>query len=293
MTQVKPKRRTGKWIEPYLYLLPTIVLIGLFSYYPFVKTLYDSLHYISASGSATSFAGFDNYAHVINDSNFVKALGNTMMYVLYMVPITMISSLILALLAAEKRKLSRFYEVMYALPMAMSVATTALIFKFLLNPTVGWMNQVFDLDIQWFADERFALFSISTIEIWMGIGFNFLFMLAAIRNVSRELIESSRMDGANPWIRTIRIRIPLISPTLFFLLCTNLVSAVLISSPIIILTGGGPSGATQSIIYYMYYQGFVAFNYGSAYATSFIGFLVAFFVLLVSFIYEKRGVHYQ
>ncbi|AOZ92900.1 carbohydrate ABC transporter permease [Paenibacillus crassostreae] len=280
-------------LEPYIYVFPTIALLVLFTYYPFFKTVYDSFFYINASGHISSFAGIRNYTNIFTDSNFRMAVINTLLYVVYIVPSVMIISLFLALAANQRRMLSKLYETMYAIPMAMSVATTALVYKFLLNPSLGIFNYLFGLDTKWFTDKRVAMFTVSSLEIWLSLGINFLFMLSAIRNVPKELLESSQMEGAGRWMRVRYIILPLISPTLFFLLCTNIVSSVLLSSTIIILTDGGPRGATQSIIYYMYHQGFVAFNYSNAYASAIVGFILAFGILLASFIYERRGVHYQ
>ena len=137
-----------RFLEPYGYILPTIALLLLFTYYPFFKSIMDSFTYVSSSGKPGSFAGLENYRNVLKDSNFIRAITNTLVYMLLIVPTSLAISILLALLANQKRKSSGLYETMYALPMAMTVSTAALIIRFILNPSLGILNYVFHIDIQ-------------------------------------------------------------------------------------------------------------------------------------------------
>ena len=170
---------------------------------------------------------------------------------------------LLALISASGRRLSPVYELMYAMPMAVSMSVASVIFKLLLNGNLGFINHVFHLNIMWFTDKKYALWAIIIIGIWMGLGMTYIFLLSAVRSVS-----------------------------LFYLFCVNVGSALMMSGPVIILTQGGPDSSTSTIMYYMYQKGFYVYNYGLSYSAAVVGFIIGFTVILISFIWEKRGVHY-
>ena len=135
--------------------------------------------------------------------------------------------------------------------------------------------------------------ALSFISVWMNIGFNFLFLLAAIRNVPESILESADLEGANLWQKVWHIILPMISPTVFFLICNSLARNIIMAGLPIILTQKGPQGSTSTMIYYMYKQAFGSFNYNNAYAAAVITFVFSLILIQVSFLFEKKGVHYQ
>ena len=283
-----------KWsIEPYLWLLPAFVLFAVFTFYPFLRTCYMSLHIVNTMGEIKRFVGLENYFYILKDKNFIQSIINTFVYVIISVPIANILGLILALLANKKRKLSRIYEVLFSLPMAMSMSVSAIIFQLMFNPSFGVINYITGLDINWLNDERYAMLAISIISIWMSAGYGFLFMLSAVRNIPEEIIESAELEGAGPLQKCRYIYIPLTSSTMFFLICTSLASSMMMTALVNVLTEGGPFGSTQTIIYYMYNQFAVGGNYTNAFPAAVIGFLLSAAVMGISFLFEKRGVYYQ
>lgn len=279
-------------IEPYLWLLPSIVLFGLFTFYPFIKTAYMSLFIVNSMGIKKQFVGLENYFYIFADPKFIKSIFNTFVYVLISVPISKVIGLFLALLANRKRKTSRIYEVLYSLPMAMSMSVSAIIFQLLYNPSFGAINHIFGLSINWLNDEKYAMLAISIISIWMSSGYAFLFMLAAVRNVPEEILESADLEGASFLQKVYHIYLPLTSPMMFFLICTSLASSMMMTALVNVLTDGGPFNSTQTIIHYMYSQFAVAGNYTNAFPAAIVAFLLSAIVTCISFIYEKKGVHY-
>lgn len=287
------QRRRSVTVAPWLYLLPALLFIGVFTYYPFIANLIDSFFVVDDLGVRRGFAGFSNYALVLGDPSFRRAIGNTIIFALGTIPVSLAIGLVLALVAYDKRKLSPFYETMYSLPMAMSVSVLAMIFQLMLNPTLGIVNQVTGWQLNWLKNPATALPTLMVIEIWLNIGFNFLFLLTAIRGIPTKILDSAKIDGATGWTRITKIIIPCISPTILFLLVTSVAKEMITSGLTLILTQGGPDGRTETIVSYIYRQAILNQNYSLGYAASVLGFLVAFVFIAISFIYEKRGVTYS
>lgn len=285
-------KKLGK-LEPYLYLAPALLYFTIFSFYPFIKTVISSFFVLDANGVVKGFAGLENYAKVLGDPLFIQSIFNTLLYVVLASPVAIIIALLLALVANKKTRSSSIYETMFSLTMAMSMSVTAMIFKIMYNPNIGIINKLLGTKINWLNDPKYAMLSLSAISVWMNIGFNFLFLLAAIRNVPAELLESSFIDGANSFQRVRKVILPMISPTVFFLICSSLAKNVIMAGLPIILTEGGPQGSTTTMIYYMYKNAFDNMNYNYAYASAIITFLLTLVLMLISFSFEKKGVHYS
>ena len=177
--------------------------------------------------------------------------------------------------------------------MAVSMSVASVIFKLLLKWESGIYQSCVSLKYHCgLTDKKYALWAIIIIGIWMGLGMTYIFLLSAVRSVSEELLEAATAEGAGIWQKVRYIYTPMISPTLFYLFCVNVGSALMMSGPVIILTQGGPDSSTSTIMYYMYQKGFYVYNYGLSYSAAVVGFIIGFTVILISFIWEKRGVHY-
>lgn len=288
----KERPRRVKRASGYFYILPAIVLIVTFSYMPFIKTLFLSFFTINANNEIVRFAGLKNYSKVVSDPEFWAAVMNTIRYTAITVPITLILAYLMALICKRTRKMSRVYEAMMALPMAVSMSVATTIFNLMLNPNIGPINHYFKLSIGWLTDKNVVIYSLCIIGVWLHVGMAFLFLLSAVRNVPEDLLESARLDGASGFRQVISIYIPITSPTLFYLLCTNLASSMMMSDLVIALTQGTSSSSTSTMIYYMYRKAFYIYNYGTAYASAAMAFLLSFGVILLSFVLERKKVHY-
>jgi len=288
------KRGSLKKRNGYFYLLPALILIVVFSYLPFIKTVILSFFTINSSNEIVAFAGLKNYTKVLSDPEFLSSVVNTIKYTVFTVPITLVLAYFFAMLCSRTRKLSRIYETMLALPMAVSMSVATTIFNLMLNPNIGPVNHYLHLDIEWLTDKNTIVYTLILIGVWLHVGMAFLFLLSAVRNVPEDLLESSRLDGASLSRQVISIYVPMTSPTLFYLLCTNLASSMMMSDLVIALTQNGTSNsATSTIIYYMYRKAFYIYNYGSAYSSAVLAFILAFGLILASFILEKKKVYYS
>jgi sn-glycerol 3-phosphate transport system permease protein len=289
------KGRTSliRYSEPFLYLLPAIVFFIAFTYYPFFKTLGSSFFRVDASNRLNEFVGLENFIRVLTNHNFAKAILNTLVYSFVSGPVYIIIAFLLALLANKKTRLSSVYEMLFAITMAMSMSVTAMIFKLMYNPSIGIINFFIGRRINWLTDGRYALWALIIITVWMNIGYNFLFLLAAVRNVSPELLESANLDGAGFFKKTTSIVIPMVSPTFFFLICNSLAWNMTMSGMTLVLGSDGPRSATETMISFMYRQAVNSFNYNDAYAAAIIAFGITFLFILISFSFENRGVYYS
>ena len=277
---------------PYLYILLSTFFLALFIYYPAIKTMWKSLYVVNAENHPVAFVGLKNYVTLFRDADFINAIKVTFIYTIITVPCTILLAYILALFSAKRRRASSVYELLYALPMAVSMSVACVIFRILLNGNLGLINHVFHLNIDWFTDKHYALISLMIIGIWLDLGMNYLFLLSAVRSVSSEMMDAASLVGAKFIQKATRIITPMVSPTLFFLFCVDVGAALMMSGPVIVLTSGGPSGATTTMIYYMYRKGFYIFNYGLSYASAVVAFIIGFIVILIAFLWERKGVKY-
>ncbi len=290
------RQRIFSKIEPLLYLLPALVFFILFIYYPFAKTVVGSFFTVDSFGRFKSFAGLRNYVHVLKDPRFHKVFWNTIIYTILSAPLSILISLILAIIANKPTRTSRLYETLFALTMAMSVSVAAMIFKLAYNPTIGALNYILHTKINWLNNNKWAMISISMISVWMNIGYNFLFLLAAIRGIDPTLIESASIDGARIVRKTTKIILPLISPTVFFLIITSMAKDMMMASLSLIFTNSGSIATTADVdtmISYMYKQAVNNLNYNDGYTTAIIAFVITFVLMVISFRFEKKGVFYN
>lgn len=284
---VKPVRKS---LKPYLFLLPMLVFAVGFYYYPAVRTFIYSISRVNAQGKIVGFAGLENFRYLFERPVFKIALENTLKLVLVNTPVTIMITVLLARLCARKKPGHSVYELLFALPMAVSMSAAALMFKMLLSPVASPVNAFLGLNMDWLGNRDTAMWGIVSLTIWMGLGFNYLLFLSAFRNISQSMLEAAQMDGAGPIRRFFHIELPAIAPTLFYVICTNLVQAIMTSGPIIILTDGGPARSTTTMIFMMYSSGYGSSNYSLAACISLITFLMTLLFTIGAFALEGKKV---
>lgn len=280
-----------------LYLLPSIILLGVFLFYPMIRTFYLSFFDVTGSGKIEGFVGFEHYANLLKSDEFRKSMKGTFLFVLFTVPAEIIIALFLAVLASEKMKGMGFFRTIFSSTLGVSVAAGATVFLFLFHPSLGILNNILDFfgidAINWLTSSNWALFSVAMTTVWMHIGINFIILLGGIQNVSNELYESAEIDGAGYFSKLFKITIPLISPVLFFVSIIALIGAFQTFGQIDILTGGGPAGSTNIIVYSIYLEAFRYGDFGFASAQAVILFLIILVVTVFQFKFGEERVHYQ
>ena len=280
-----------------LYLLPSIVLFGLFVFYPMAKTIYLSFFLTNQNGVPVYFNGIENYTYIFTSDEFRNSMKATLLFVIYTVPVSVLLALVLAILANEKLRGVGIYRTIFSSTMGMSVAASAVIWLFLFHPSVGAFNNVLKAinlpTVQWLLDPDWALLSISMTTIWMNIGFNFLVILGGLQNIDESLYESATIDGAGYFAKLRKITLPLLSPTLFFIVTISLINAFQSFGQIDILTKGGPIQATNLVVYSIYKEAFINYQFGTASAQAIVLFFVVVIVTILQFKFGERKVHYQ
>lgn len=290
-------KRTLNMRTALLYLLPSILLFTVFIFYPMFRTIYLSFFLTDQQGTAALFVGIENYLFLLEDPAFRNSIKATMLFVLYTVPTGIILALFLALLANEKLKGIGFFRTIYSSTMGISVAASSVVWLFLFHPSVGMFNRLLNLfnlpDIQWLLDPEWALLSVSISTIWLNTGFTFLILLGGLQNIDEHLYESAKIDGASYWYQLRRITLPMLSPTLFFIITITLINAFQTFGQIDILTKGGPSQSTNLIVYSIYREAFVNYQFGTASAQAVFLFICILVLTILQFKLGEKRVHYQ
>lgn len=281
-----------KKIEPYFYLVPAMLVFAAFLFYPFFKTIYLSLFKTNKLGQAKLFVGLDNYINLLTSESFRTSLKVTVIFVMIVVIGSMALGLLGAMLCQKTFPGIRVFSTAYALPMAIASSSAAMIFKLMLNPTVGIVNKLFNLNISWFTDPKYALVAVAVLTAWLNSGINFLYFSAGLGNIDETIYERASVDGANAVQKFFRITLPGLSPIMFYTLVVNIINAFQSFGQVKILTQGGPGDSTNLIVYSIYRDAFFNYRFGSAAAQSVILFIIIMALTLVMFKLEKKGVKY-
>lgn len=278
---------------PYLLVLPALLLFILFTYYPFFKSIFLSLTVTDKSGDPTKFVGLANWVRVLGKESFWDVVGITMRMAALNLVFTFGIACVFALMAMNKVKFSKFYQTMYALPMAIASSPAAAIFLFIYRQKNGLLNNILGTDISWTHSMPYATWAVVIMTVWMHVGVSFIFLLVGFRNVPEDLLESAYLDGAGPFRRIFHIILPMASPQLFFVLFLNITSSFKSFAQIRLLTSGGPANQTKTLIYYIYENAIINGRFETACVQAIFLFALIFLCTRIQFLLEKKVVHYQ
>ena len=282
-----------KWkITPYCYLIPSMLVFAVFLIYPFFKTIYLSLYKTNKMGQAKLFVGLGNYIELLKSPSFLNSLKVTLIFVFIVVIGSMLLGLIAAVLCNKAFPGIRFFSTAYALPMAIASSSAAMIFQIMLHPSVGVVNKLLGLDINWLNDPKTALYCVAILTAWLNSGINFLYFSAGLGNIDETIYERASVDGASGIQQFFSLTLPGLSPIMFYTLVVNIIQAFQSFGQIKILTEGGPNESTNVIVYSIYRDAFFNYRFGSAAAQSVILFIIVMIITLVMFRMEKKGVNY-
>lgn len=279
-------------ITPYFYLVPCMLIFAVFLFYPFFKTIYLSLYKTNKMGEAKLFVGLGNYTELLTSASFRNSLKVTLIFVLIVVVGSMLLGLIAAVLCNKAFPGIRFFSTAYALPMAIASSSAAMIFEIMLHPSVGIVNKLLELDINWLNDPNTALYCVAILTAWLNSGINFLYFSAGLGNIDDTIYERASVDGASSVQQFFSLTLPGLSPIMFYTLVVNIIQAFQSFGQIKILTEGGPNESTNVIVYSIYRDAFFNYRFGSAAAQSVVLFFIVMLITLVMFRIEKKGVKY-
>lgn len=231
----------------YTFLLPSLIVFGLFAYYPLYRLGWYATHHQSRfRNRPASWVGTQQLVDTLTGSDFKDGLIHSGLFMLYTVPIGLILGVLLAVAAHRKLKGIKIFQTIFASTVASSVAVASVVFLTLVNPEIGYFR-----DVSWLSltNGTSALFAVSLSAVWQNLGLTFIVVLAALQTVPDELIEAATLDGYGPVRRFFKITVPTISPALLFLAIVLVIFALQAYAQIEILTGGGPGGATETLLF--------------------------------------------
>lgn len=279
-----------------LFLGPSLLILGLFVFYPMIKTFYISMFLTNTLGKTSVFAGFGNYAKLLQSPDFLNSLIVTLAYVVGVTFFTLAISLLLANLASKKLPGIGIFRTLYSVTMGVSVSVAAIFWLFIFNPSTGFFaiiaNALKMTPINWLTDPKNAMWAVIITTVWMNLGFTFLILLGAIESVPQTLYEAASIEGASPRFQFFKITLPMISPTLFFVSTITIIGAFKSFGLIDLITKGGPTNATNMLVYRIYKDAFYSGNYAQASTEAIILTVIIAVFTLLQFKFLEKKVNY-
>lgn len=289
--RLSARTKKNRWL-PYLLILPVLILFGAFTYFPFGKTILYSFALTDDSAKFVRWVGLANWKRLLGKDDLWQIVLTTLEFAGMNLVLTFGIAMLFALLCVKKTRASRIYQPLFALPMAIASSPAAAIWLFMYRQDAGVLNHLLGTDFAWLRDTATALPALSVVTSWLHIGSSFIYLLVGFRNVSQDLLEAATIDGASPWQQTWKIMLPMASPQIFFVLFLNITSAFRSFAQIKLLTGGGPAGATKTMIYQVYSE-VQSGRFMNACVYALLLFSMIFLTTRIQFLLEKRTVHYK
>jgi len=294
--ELTPKHREA--FVGYLFILPTYIGFTIFILYPLIESVRISFQEFSLLSGST-YIGLDNYVQMFADSRLRIAYINTIIFTLFAVFFNAGIGLILAVMLNRRLPvlMRNLYRSIFFFPVLIAHTYIAVIWRFLYQQDTGVINYylgVFGVEpIPWLSNTHWAMAAIIILDVWKNTGFAMLVFLAGLQSIPNEYYEAAQLDGANERQLFFRITIPLLSPTIFFILVIFMIGALQVFDTIIVLTQGGPGDATRSVVLYVYEIAFRTFNMGYAAAVSMTLFAIILVLTALQFWVSRRWVHYE
>jgi len=291
-------RRLRENLEAYAFLLPAIVVLGVFHLFPIVFAFFISLLKWNMIDPVRPYVGLANYVQALQDDKFRTALGNTTYYAFVSVGLAIPLALFFAVLLNRKLRGMSWYRTAFFIPHVTSLAAAAMVWHWLYNPDqFGLLNYLLDKvgipPQRWLLDPLQAMPAIIAVSIWSSLGRDIVIFLAGLQSISQDYYEAAQIDGANNWQLFRHVTWPLLSPTTYFILIISMIGAFKIFALPLFLTGGGPISKTLTIVYSIYQQGFQYFRMGYASAQAYTLFAIIFLITMLQRRVLAHRVHYD
>ncbi|MFC4452872.1 sugar ABC transporter permease [Deinococcus sonorensis] len=280
-----------------LFIAPWLIGFLMLTAYPFFSSLYFSFTRYNIL-SAPQWVGLQNYQNLVHDPKFLKSIGNTFYYTVIAVPLGVVLAIALALIYNQKMPGRPIFRTLMYVPLIVPPVATALLWQWIFNPQVGLLNAVLGFfGIQgptWLGDPGWSKIALIIMAQW-GVGGSVLLLLAALQDVPRQLYEAAEIDGASLWQKFWNVTLPMISPVVFFISITGIISAFQVFTEAFIVSGGegGPVNSTLFYSLYLFQQAFRFFNMGYASAMAWLLFIAVLIVTLIVFRSSAKVVFYD
>ncbi len=261
-------------------IIPVIVSFG----FSFVK--WDLINKIS-------FVGFDNYIEIFTNTLFYKILLNTFVFAISTSVLGVIVPLVFAAILNSKIRGSEFFKTAYFLPFITPMVVIAIVWQWIFDPNIGLLNNLLRIHVNWLYDQSFAMPALIIVSVWKLIGYNMIIFLSSLSSVNSSLFEAAKIDGANSFQIFKNITVPMLSPTIFFVVIITTISSFQVFDLIYLMTQGGPFDSTNVLVYAVYKNAFEFFNIGKASALAYVLFIIVFCLTIIQWRLRKKLVYLE
>ena len=288
------KRKIRDHLVAYSFIAPNFIGFAVFTLVPMLFSFVLSLmEWDGGTVNPMKFTGIQNYLRLFADSKFQNAYWNTLVYTLGYVPLTLVLSLLLAIVLNAKIRGRNFFRTLSFFPYVASIVAVASVWNMLFNPSMGPVNMLLSaLGIEnlprWSADKNWAMITVILFSVWRSIGYYMIIFLAGLQGINADLYEAASLDGAGKWKQFLNVTLPQLKPTTFFVVVMLTIASFKVYDQIFLITQGGPGDRTMVLVYYIYNQAFKYSDYGYASTVSIVLFLTVLAVTLIQFRGEKK-----
>ena len=292
-------RERSEFLWGWLFILPTMAGLMILNIIPIFQTIDQSFFKTGSFGRGNIFVGLENYKRLFADTAVWQALLNTLKYAIVEVPFSIIIAIVLAVMLNQKMRGRSVYRMIYFMPMVCAPAAVAMVWKWLYNSEFGLLNHLLEAiglpKVNWVSDPKIAFISLAIVGIWSVIGYNMVLFLAGLQEIPKDYYEAAEIDGANAVTQFFKITLPLISPTMFFVVITRVIASLQVFDSIFMMIGKNNPALpkTQSLVYLFYRYAFVENNKG--YGSAIIVLLLCIIMLITVFQMkaQEKWVHYN
>ena len=277
-------------LSGWLFVLPALVGTLIFIIIPVICSFALSFSKWDLL-SSIEFVGLENYRLLFKEPLFYKILINTVVFAISTSVFGVIIPLILACILNSKIRGSEFFKTAYFLPFITPMIVVGVIWEWIFDPNIGFINYILNIHINWLYDSNFAMPALIIVSVWKLIGYNMIIFLGALSAISQNMFEAAKIDGANPIQTFIYVTVPLLSPSIFFVVIITAISSFQVFDLIYLMTQGGPLDSTNVLVYSIYKNAFEYFNVGKASAIAYVLFFIILVLTLIQWSIRKKLVY--
>ncbi len=297
MTKKVRRSRLGSAALPYALVFPTLFFVLVFTVYPTLRLIYDSLFLSNQAVQIPQFIGLGNYVALFQDDGFRQVLLNTFVYGVVTVPVSIVLALTLAILLNRKIRALSLYRLAYFYPAILPMVSAASIWLFMFTPDYGLVNiflTTFHLpNLNWLGEPALALPALMIVGIWKQTGYLMIFYLAGLQALPQDVYEAAELDGAGPFAQARHLTLPLLTGTTLFVSTIAVLNAFQTVDQVYIMTGGGPNNATDMLLFNLWQTLFSFYDVGRANAISVILIATLLIFTITNFFYSERRTRYD
>ena len=285
----------NEFIWGWAFILPTMIGLIILNIWPIFDTIIQSFFKTGDFGKGNIFIGFQNYKTILGDPEIWQALLNTFKYAIVEVPFSIAIALVLAVLLNRKMLGRAAYRTIFFLPMVAAPAAIAMVWRWLFNSDFGLINNVFHVHVKWVSDPKIAVFAVAVIGVWSILGYNMVLFLSGLQEIPGDYYEAASIDGATGIKSFFHITIPLLSPTIFFVLVTRVIGALQVFDLMyMVMDKSNPAlDKTQSLVYLFYKYAFINKNMGYGSTIVVLLLIITMIVTVFQMIGQKKWVFYN